>query len=454
MKIALVEPYLSVDSLKSYAEKAEPSHLVGMYSLLKQNGCDVVLLDAYSYRFSVAKLVEWLETRAVTHVGLTVYDYLPCLTYVRQFFDRLPENISTIIGGPGPTYCTDRMIQLLKPDWLVKGAGELAMLGLFKSEFSRQKLSYTASGIGQTTIVASDLMRLDDIPFERPYDLEEYGFHVSPRIQTGCIGNCIFCSGAYQKKFDYISGNKAQQMFEYLINQKNADVIAPNGPDFTAIPQKANKLVQVLTEGNYRFSAFHPGVRLDTLSRAIALDTSIWKKVAASYTISFESSIESFSWFRMQRLGKSMPADFFDNILTNLAKIIRTCNCKIVLGRIAIDPTITVDEFMIDCEGYMKLLREFPDHITVGGMFMNEFVSLAGTPSTEDSGTDNPWLWSKIFDPVMRHLHEKLLNNNQFRKWCSLAEQLRDFGERNLVFEEILRVAGEQAKELKALCVD
>ena len=453
MKIALVEPYVSVDSLKSYAEKTEPSHLLGMYNFLKQVGCDVVLLDAYSYRFSVADLIEWLETHTVTHVGFTVYDYSPCITYVQQVFDRLPENICTIIGGPGPTYCTDRMIHLLKPDWLVKGAGDQAMVDLFQSEFSPEALSGKASENGQTIIVNTDSIPLDEIPFERPYDLERYDFQASPRIQTGCIGRCIFCSGAYQKKFDYITRDKAERLFDYLVNVKHADVIAPNGPDLTAVPQKANDLIHVLVAGNFRFEAFHPGVRLDTFSRAIDLDSGIWKKLATTYKINLESSIESFSMSRLKRLGKSISLDFFDNIFIHLTKILKTCECTIVLGRIAIDPTITIDEFIIDCDGFRNLLREFRNHVTIGGMLMNQFVLLHGTPATENGGRDNPWLGHQLLDPAMLQLQEKFLSNEKFKIWCRLAEETPDFGERNLVFEEILRVAGERAREMKSACV-
>lgn len=418
MKIALVEPYVSVDSLRAYAEKTEPSHLLGMYNLLKQLGHSVVLLDAYSPRLSVTDLIKYLEAQAVTHVGFTVYDYFPCFTYVRQVFEHLPESISTIIGGPGATYCTERMIQLLRPDWLVKGPGELAMVDLFQSGFSTENLSCRASLTGKTVIVSAEPMLLDDIPFKRPYSLEGYASQASPIIQTGCVGRCIFCSGAYQKKFDYVTRDRAEQLFDYLVNEKNADVIAPNGPDFTAVPEKANALIRVLTEGNFKFKAFNPGVRLDTLYRAIEFEPGIWKRLANTYKINLESSIESFSTSRLKRLGKSVTCDFLSDVFAHLTKILGICECKIVLGRIAIDPTVTIDEFIVDCEGFRRLLHEFRSQVTVGGMLMNQFVALAGTPATEDRGQDNPWISDRLLDSAMLELQENLLSNEQFTTWC------------------------------------
>ena len=452
MKIALIEPYVTIDSLKSYAEKTEPSHLLGMFNLLQDAGCNVVLLDAYSSMLSVDDLIEWLEAGSFSHAGFTVYDYSPCLSYVKNVFKRLPKNIGTIIGGAGPTYCMERMINILNPDWLVKGAGERAMLDLFHTGFSPDEVAGNLTLLGRTAVVSSDSMPLTTIPYERPYSLDSYAFQASPRIQTGCVGKCIFCSGAYQKKFDYITEEKTYDLLDYLVNGKHAQVIAPNGPDLTAVPIKANEFIKVLINGNFDFTEFRPGVRLDTLSRAVELKPEIWNKLSSKYSIKMESSIESFSIKRLSRLGKNIPIDFLEGIYRSLKKIFSNCDCTIVLGRIAIDPTITVDEFISDCIGFRGLLNEFSQQITVGGMLMNQFVPLHGTPATEDKKPDNPWINHELTNPAMLRLQQELLNNEKFKLWCRLAEDTPDFGERNLVFDEILRVAGERAMELKLAC--
>lgn len=452
MKIALIEPYVTVDSLKSYAEKTEPSHFLGMYNLLKKAECDVVINDAYSKRLYVDALIEWLVQGSFTHAGFTVYDYSPCLSYISELFALMPPSIYTIVGGPGATYCTERMIEMLKPDLLVKGQGESAMVELFESGFDSYTAAYEMTKYGKTTVVSYAPMVLNEIPYERPYSLDIYNHIASPRIQSGCVGKCVFCSGAYQKKFDYISGKKAEEMFEYLIREKHAEIIAPNGSDFTAVPAKANEIVGAIIKGNLSFREFRPGVRLDTLSRAIQLNPSIWMQFSSRYTVKMESSIESFSEARLLRLGKNLPTDFMEGLYSSLKKIFANCRCSIVLGRIAIDPTITIDEFILDCEGFRKLLNEFSRDITVGGMLINKFVPLQGTPATEENGPDNPWIRTQMADPSMLKLEEALLENNKFKYWCRLAENLNDFSERNMVFDEILRVAAEYAKEIKLAC--
>lgn len=452
MKIALIEPYVTIDSLKSYAEKTEPSHLLGMFNMLQDEGCDVVLFDAYSHQLSADDLVNWLEKEAVSYAGFTVYDYSPCLTYVKNVFERMPGHIRTVIGGPGPTYCTERMISILHPDWLIQGQGERAMVELFRNEFSPNSLEGKVTRNGQTSVYSSGVLPLDGIPFERPYELDRYNLHASPRIQSGCVGKCVFCSGAYQKKFDYISKEKADDLLDYLVNHKLAQVIAPNGPDLTAVPVQANDFIRVLTDTSFGFKEFRPGVRLDTLSRAIELEPDIWNKLSSMYTIKMESSIESFSPTRLNRLGKNMPLDFVDDLYRSLKKIFSVCECTIVLGRIAIDPTITIDEFITDCIGFRELLDEFRQRVTVGGMLMNRFTPLQGTPAMEDDSPGNPWLNRNLIDPAMLKLQDDLLSNDRFKLWCRLAEDTPDFNDRNYVFDEILRVASERAHEVRSSC--
>jgi hypothetical protein len=228
-------------------------------------------------------------------------------------------------------------------------------------------------------------------------------------------------------------------------------VLSPNGPDFTAIPNRANYIVRVLLAGDYRFTAFRPGIRLDTLTTALEMDPQLWKTLAGRYRISLESSIESFCGSRLANLGKNISRKFLGHILTHIKKIVDTCDCTVVLGRIAIDPTITIDEFIADCEGFKKLLRTFGSRVTIGGMLMNKFVPLFGTPADDDEGLRSLWFSDAVKDPAMLRLHDTLLSNQQFKKWCYLAEEISDFSERNMVFEEILRVSSEQAQKVKSI---
>ncbi len=457
VRLALVEPYVSVDSLRAYADRCEPSHLVGMYNLLKAADCDVTLIDAYSNNLSVKGLVGRLVEEGITHAGFTVYDYTPCVSYMQKVFEYLPGGITTIVGGPGATYCTERIVELLRPDWLVKGEGEDAIIGLYRAGFSKEKLDamgYRTSLRGRTAVVSSRQLPFDDIPFERPYGLERYHYQASLRVQRGCVGRCVFCSGAYQKEFDYMSTSLARRLMDHLVFQKSAKVIAPSGPDFTTLPHRANDIVRVILEGGLDFHSFRPGVRLDTLSVALKQAPSLWQRLSERYSVSMESSIESFSPARLRRLGKNVSEDFFNSIFKLLQEIFNRCNCTIVLGRIAIDPTMTIDEFITDCQGFRKLIERFGNRVTIGGMLMNQFIPLEGTPATEVSdSTSNHWLLPEPADPLMAALKREFLDDRRFRTWCMLAERLDDFSERNMVFHEILRVAEREAREIKRRCV-
>ena len=181
------------------------------------------------------------------------------------------------------------------------------------------------------------------------------------------------------------------------------------------------------------------------MSRAIELDTELWRRLAARCEVSLESSIESFSPERLERLGKNFPLLSVPDVILMLARILETLDCKIVLGRIAIDPTLSIEEFIADCDGFRAVLRKFRSSVTVGGMLMNEFVPLFGTPSTVATAGENPWVAGELRDDRMRRLQGDLLSNDQFKAWCALAEDVPDYRERNVVFDEILRVARDRA---------
>lgn len=448
MKIALVEPYIRDESLGSFAEKNEPVHLVGMYNQLADHGFDVHIIDAFSNKLSAQDLTASLQDNEVTHAGFSTYDYAPCISYLQNVFNAIRGEIAIIVGGSGPTHTSQRMADILEPDWIVQGMGEKCMLELCKSNFSPQNVN--ASRLEKSWVVSAENISLDEIPHQRPYSLESYGFEASLRVQKGCSGNCVFCLGGSQKEYDYISRDKADQLIRYVVQEKDAQILSPCGPDFNSNPKKANDVIASILENAPKIKAFRPGVRLDTLYLSMQQDPSLWKELGEQTSIRLESSIETFSPDRMRRLGKNIHQQFLHDIFDHMEDILETCPSLIVLGRIALDPTIQLEEFILDCHQFISLLSLFPDRITIGGSIMNKFVPLWGTPSMDPSLKDNPWAEPDIFiDDRVQRLKSDLLDLPKFKRWCKLAENVNDFQERNEVICEILRVAGRYAKRLE-----
>jgi hypothetical protein len=445
-KIALVEPFVSHAALKSYADKTEPMHLVGMCNLLRAAGMEVDIIDAYSRQLSAPKLLAELRQRGVTHLGITTYDYGPSVSYVAEIVEAFRDQGVTVLGGPGPTYTPERMAELIAPDWLISGDGEEAFATLARADFSPKETPHQP--IGPSRLVRGGHVDLNLAPFTRPYSLAEYGYEASPRLQKGCVGKCIFCVGAYQAHFEYLKPQRAVEVINHLVKDCGAQTISPAGPDFTTVPQAANDILAALLDSDTDMSAFRPGVRLDTLYAALMLRPELWRELSNRTRLSFESSIESFSPDRLQRLGKNVKPAFLDQLMGHLEMIFATCRATMVLGRIALDPTLTVEEFILDCQGFEQLLQQFPAQVTIGGMVMNSFVPLWGTPSMAAGEVENPWAAADdLRDPRMRSVRDGLLEHPRYVQWCQLAEQLPNYRERNEVFREILRVAREYAEQ-------
>lgn len=442
MKIVLVEPYISNENYKAYASKSEPTHLIGMYNILSNLNHETIIIDAFSNELSTTELSERINLLNPDIIGFTVYSYLPILLYVKETVESINDKKNIVVGGPGATFASEYIIDVLNPDYLVVGNGENSLPKLL-NVISNNKKKFTK----KATIIQSQEIVLDTVGWLRPYEFDFYDFEASPRIQQGCVGNCIFCVGAYQNKYSYISSDVFLRQLKYLVSEKNVKSISPLGPDFTTIPSKTNDLISSLLENSITFEKFKPGVRLDTLYKAISSKPKIWQELGNNYKVTFESSIESFSYNRLQRFRKKISHSHFDNMFTELSFILENCNAGIILGRIALDPTITVEEFIVDCEGFIKLLSEFKQNVTIGGMIMNSFVLLHGTPSEKISDYSIINSSDDYFkDKRMNVLNTTLLSNHDFKDWCHKAENQTNFSWRNEIIIEILKVASEYAK--------
>ena len=453
MKIALIEPYISKDdaSLRRYAFKNEPAHLVGMYNLARMAGSDADIIDAYSNKIPESDLVKKILDGGFTHIGFTVYDVDTCLMYIQRVINNLPDNIRVIIGGPGATYSTERMCNFFNPNWIIKGDGERALYELVTKELKSELLSESSKRDrrDKCEILEFHPMSLDEIPFVRPYSLSFYEYEASMVFQRGCIGKCIFCSGAYQDKISYMSSKKAVELMEYLVSTKKASSISTLGPDFTASANEANGIIKNL--GNISFPKnFRFIVRLDTFYECLKDNPYIWTHLCNKTDVLFETSIESFSIERLKKLGKNVERDFVENMIGIIDYILETCNCKIILSRIALDPTINMDQFIYDNKKYMEILKAHPMDVTIGQhTIVNKFMPVRGSPSMALAGNDNPWSKYNLFqDAAVSVLNEQLLEDSSFKSWCSKIEKIDDFGERNFMFVEILQMLNNAAKNL------
>jgi len=373
------------------------------------------------------------------------------LLYLRKVVGALSKKITVILGGHGPTYTPHRIHRSIKPDWMIRGEGEKAFLELVLQRFDPKAISksYVTRNINGSYIVDSTPMPLDDVPFARPYSLAFYNYEASPLLQKGCAGKCVFCSGAYKKTIEYKSPKKALELLEYLVYEKKAAVIMPAGPDFTASAKEANEIVRAMVAASLPLREFRPEVCLHTLHFCVSRDPNAWRKLGSVTCLRFESSIDSFLHQRLERLGKNVPKEFLTDIFHHIIKIIEICDCTIMLSRIALDPFITIDEFIAENSLYMRLLEKFPNRVTIGGNLMNKFRPVWGTPSMAAGKRNNPWAQPDVLlDPIMAELKQTFLERPEFKKWCRMAEELTDYNERNLVFREILRVTGEYAESL------
>ena len=452
MKIALIEPYYAMSNTGKYQHESEPAHLVGMYNLLTQSGLEAEIVDAYSQRIAEHELAHFILECGFTHAAFTCYSYDKSLEYLARVASLLRGKVTVILGGTGPTYATGWVQKAIKPDFMIVGAGERTLQELALCDFDLDGLPehVSLSASNGCPVLSAPAMALSDIPFARPYSFDGYSHVASPRIQRGCAGACIFCSGAYMNDIEYVSPAAAQEVIHYLVSDRNAFHIYPVGPDFTAIPRQANIIIKAILDAATPIQRFHLSVRLDTLYAAVTEAPDAWKDLGRKTAVSFESSIESFSSPRLDRLGKNVTPTFISDVFSWLEKIIDITGCTMAISRIALDPLVTMDDFLLDNRSFIRLLELFPENVTIAGQAINRYIGLWGTPAVNQGGPgDNPWADSNVFlDSAVGFLDRTLLQNEQFRMWSKLAEQSADFRKRNALMGEILRTACEVGAKL------
>jgi hypothetical protein len=443
MKVALIEPYQSGSNPGENTKKGEPAHLVGMYNLILETGIEAEIIDAYSNGLTEEELGDTILRQGFTHAAFTTYSYDRSISYLSRVASMLQGKAVIILGGMGSTYTPTLMQRAISPDFIIGGAGELTLQWLVQCNFHLDVLpqSFSLSTINGCPMLCAPPMPLSDIPFARPYSFDLYNHIAAPRLQKGCAGSCVFCSGAYMNDVEYVSAEAAQQVIHYLVSAKKASHISPLGPDFTAEPQRANLIIKSILDAAIPIQELHLSVRLDTLFDAVKEAPDVWRELCYKTAVSFESSIESFSPARLNRLGKNVTPSFISNIFNRLEEIIDITNCRMAISRIALDPLVTMDDFLLDNRSFIRLLETFPDNVTIAAQVINRYVRLWGIPAVKEAGSrDNPWADANVFlDSAIGLLERTLLIDEHFRLWCTIAEQIADFRKRNVVINEILR---------------
>ncbi|MBN2057399.1 MAG: hypothetical protein JW782_01200 [Candidatus Saganbacteria bacterium] len=208
MRALLVETTIRNSGQGARRYVPEPAHLLGMYHILAKKGHQVRLAAEPSAR-SLSSLVRDFSPHFVGFTSYRLHCNTPLSLPDHPCVDSLQEHAFLIqamqrqgikigIGGRGATLNPGHFARAYRPDFIVKGLGEIPMMVLAGSGFDGRAIEHEdvyCGNIEDTAILQAPRgEKWIEVSFERPYSLENHASTARVYVQIGCFGRCIFCA--------------------------------------------------------------------------------------------------------------------------------------------------------------------------------------------------------------------------------------------------------------------
>ncbi|MGD0279238.1 MAG: cobalamin-dependent protein [Smithella sp.] len=182
MKIALVRPNYNSHII------TPPLGLGYLSSYLKKSGIDAVIIDGLKEHLELRRMVGRildLKPDAVAITCLTAF-YKEVVLLSRKLRGN---KITTIIGGPHPTFLPYQTLVESQADYVVCGEGEIPLLNLININFQNDNIRgvYSLKNLKnerQEIIKAQVVENLDELPFP---DWEQMNPKSYPQAPHGAI---------------------------------------------------------------------------------------------------------------------------------------------------------------------------------------------------------------------------------------------------------------------------
>ncbi|MFA5747774.1 MAG: radical SAM protein [Candidatus Absconditabacterales bacterium] len=446
MKATLIYP-CNFEELKQGSNKLyEPTNLISLYNILSNHGIDTNIIDCHLPKFKQFKqITEKINKDSPNILGFSVFGRYSSINYVKTIISGIDDNIKKnaikIIGGPGATYNTERIIKELQPNIIIKGEGEIPLKKLIEGDFNINKIkkdniNLIFETIGGVNIISSnEITDIKNIDYKRPYSLQDYNGLAMPQIQRGCIGGCTFCLGSSSKNIRYRSTENIIKEIKYLINEKKAKIILPFGPDFTANPKIASEIIKEINKSGIANKKYILVTRIDTLYTSIEHNIKERQKFIKNNEIQFQLGIESFSNEKLLRIGKK-NSKFTENNKENLIKLIEQFSAFYNLFFVLFDPGSTTQEITRDVEDLIFLLEKYSSKVMLTGKLFN-FMEIEPGTVISKSYDEN---WENFASEELKKIFSIAKNISQDLKYKSKGYNGESiYKERSLEQIEILK---------------
>jgi radical SAM superfamily enzyme YgiQ (UPF0313 family) len=292
MKILLINPRRSIESAgiaqRIVRGTQEPLGLAYLAAVLEKNGDKVEILDAEALDMSDQEIAEFVSSRDVDVVGVT----MTTMTYsVAVKTIKAIRNIYGAMIYVGGAHLTAMPVETLKAapeiDVVVIGEGEATIVELINAIENNEDLK-SIKGIAYRNgeeITVTDkrpyIEDLDTIPFPARHSLpmEFYRTKTSAYEKMpiynivgsrGCPFNCTFCAQPFGRKYRYHSAKRICDEIEHLIDNYGAKGILFRDDTFTLNRKHTSEIChEIINRGLNNKITWACSTRVNVIDKAL-----------------------------------------------------------------------------------------------------------------------------------------------------------------------------------------
>ncbi len=332
MNILLLIPPASLDlsygQLKDFSNPQPSVGLAYIASILRDNGYNVSILDAYVSQLGAGEILDEVASRNVDLIGISVLttsvDVVTEL--IKRIRKQLPQ-LKIVLGNMHASLFCDEILNDHLADFIIHREGEYAMLELVKAlengddPQSVKGISFRDDGHIIHTPVRPFITELDKLPFPAwdLFPLDSY--HTDPRTEVisgkterlilatrGCPNACTFCSSRTERsmgsKYRMRSPVNIVDEMEYMHERYKSEVFSFMD---MAFPLKKAHAMAVFQEMIDR--GINKKVVWCTECRVKPIDHEIFKAMREAGCVRINFGIESGSNRILKALKKGFTLD-------------------------------------------------------------------------------------------------------------------------------------------------
>lgn len=278
-KVLLVQPNYNIKKDASVWTANPPLGLLYLAAVLEKENISVEILDANVENLSISETVNMIKKKKPQIVGFSILT--PAADWCAEVVQELPENITTIAGGPHPSGIPEAT---LKEGFnlVVVGEGEETLLEIVmgKKYPEIKGLYYYDKGKIVATLPRPPL-NPDRLPLPSRH-LIKYGGTNKPYLSSGtkyfpwaqlftsrgCPYNCYFCNkNIFGYRFRPRSPEKILTEIDFLVKNYKVREIDIYDDSFNFDIKRAEKILDLLIARNYHLSLrFSNGLRADKIT--------------------------------------------------------------------------------------------------------------------------------------------------------------------------------------------